>query len=128
MESMLVDTKTLDEFSEVIVPIVKPKSVTMIAVLAESVAPEVVMTMELAPVALIAAKVTALAETEPVARALILKKPVGYVNEMVLPDARDPPEVGVKANVAATPDIPMTRWEEAMTNDVKATAPPITPE
>ncbi len=64
---MLVETTTLDEFSEVFVPMVKPKSVTMIEVLAESVAPEVVMTIEVAPVALIAAKVTALEETEPVA-------------------------------------------------------------
>ena len=109
MESMLVETTTLDEFSEVILPMVKPKSVTMIAVLAESVAPEVVMTIEVAPVALIAAKVTALEETEPVARALMLKKPVGYDRVMLLPDARDPPAVGVKVNVAATPDIPMTR-------------------
>ena len=109
MESMLVETTTLDEFSEVFAPMVKPKSVTMIAVLAESVAPEVVMTIEVAPVALIAAKVTALAETEPVARAPMLKKPVGYDRVMLLPDARDPPAVGVKVNVAATPDIPMIR-------------------
>jgi hypothetical protein len=125
---MLVETTTLDEFSEVILPMVKPKSVTIIAVLAVSVAPEVVMTMEVAPVALIAAKVTALEETEPVARELALKKPVGYNRVMLLPDARDPPAVGVKVNVAETPDIPMIRCEEAMTNDVKMTLPPITPE
>ena len=40
----------------------------------------------------------------------------------------NPPAVGVKVNVAATPDIPITRCEEAMTNDVEVTALSIRPE
>ena len=38
-----------------------------------------------------------------------------------------PPAVGLKANVAATLDLFATRSPVAMTNEMKSTAPPITP-
>ena len=38
-----------------------------------------------------------------------------------------PPALGVKANVAATLVLPATRTSAAMTNEIKVTAPPITP-
>ena len=38
-----------------------------------------------------------------------------------------PPALGLKANVAATLDLFATRSEVAMTNEMKSTAPPITP-
>ena len=38
-----------------------------------------------------------------------------------------PPTLGVKANVAATLALPATRSPAAMSNEIKVTAPPITP-
>ena len=38
-----------------------------------------------------------------------------------------PPALGLKANVAATLVLPVTRSPAAMSNDIEVTAPPITP-
>lgn len=77
IESMLVETTILDEFPEVISPIVKAERMIVIEVLAGSIAPDVVMTMEDEPVSLIGAKIAKLTETVPFARALESKKPCG---------------------------------------------------
>ncbi len=128
MESTLVETATPDEFPKVTSPMVKPESVTVMVALAAIVAPEVVMTMDVAPAALIGAKLAALKETVPVTWAEETKKPVGYVSVILLPAPRAPPAVSLKANVAATPVFLATRLKEAMLNEVKMTAPAITPE
>ena len=60
----------------VIAPMVKPESVTVTAVLAASVAPEVVMTMELAPGAEMGVRL-APPDTAPVGVGLVAKKLAG---------------------------------------------------
>jgi hypothetical protein len=126
MGSTLVETAIPDEFPEVTAPIVKPESVTVMEVLAASVAPEVVITMEVAPGGE-GIKLVGLKETMPVTWEET-KKPVGYLSVILLPAPREPPAVALKENVAATPVFPATRLKEAMLNEVKVTAPPITPD
>ena len=108
-----------------VLPSLRPTKVTVTAVLAASAVPPAVMTIDAAPGAR-GARVAPLLETVAVGVAVVAKKPEGKFRVTAV--GSNPPAVGVKANVAATPDLPMTRWEEAMTNDVNVTAPPITPE
>ena len=56
------------------------------------------------------------------------KKPDGYVSVTVLVTASAPPAVGVKLNVAATPDLDTMRSVAAMAKETAATAPPIAPD
>ena len=77
MESALVDIVTPDALPAVTPPIVRPVSVTVTAVLADSVVPAVVMTMEVAPGGLIGVKLALPVFTAPVGVALVAKKPDG---------------------------------------------------
>ena len=106
---------------------VRPASVTVTAVLAASVAPAVVMTMEVAPGAAIGPR-KAPPDTAPLGVELVAKKLVGYFKVMRLPGASAPPAVGVKVNVAAAPALPATRSTPATANDTFVTLPPITPD
>ena len=109
-------------------PKIKPVSVTVTAVLAASVAPAVVMTMEVAPGRLMGVKLALPADTVPVGVALVAKKPVGYDSVMLLPAASAPPAVVVNENVAATPVLPATRSPLAIANEKPVTRPPMTPD
>ena len=76
--SELVDTVMPDEILAIATPIVRPVSVTVTAVLAGSVLPAVVMTMEVAPGALMGVKLAPTVDTTPAGVALVAKKPDGY--------------------------------------------------
>ena len=76
-ESALVDIVTPDALPAVTPPMVRPVSVTVTAVLAASVAPAVVMTMEVAPGGLMGVKLALPVFTAPVGVALVAKKPDG---------------------------------------------------
>ena len=78
MRSALVDTVMPDESPTVKPPIVRPVNVTVMAVLAGSVLPAVVMTMEVAPGALLGVKLAPTVDTRPAGVALVAKKPDGY--------------------------------------------------
>jgi hypothetical protein len=107
---------------------VKPFKVIVTAVLAASDMPAVVITIAVAPGALMAVNVLPTQETPPVGVALAAKKPAGYVNVMVAPAASSPPALVVNENVTAAPDLPATLSENEIENDVWLTWPPITPE
>ena len=74
--------------------------------------------------------------TEPVGPPLIdspgvpdaAKKSGGYVSVMVLLMASAPPAVAVNENVAAADDLPATRSDAVIANEVLVTWPPITPD
>ncbi len=59
---------------------------------------------------------------------VLAKKPDGYVSVMVLLVASAPPAVVVNENVAAADDLPATRSDAAISNEVFVTSPPITPD
>ncbi len=102
-------------------PIVRPVSVMVKAVLAASVAPAVVMTMEVAPGGLIGVKLAPPVDKAPVGVALVAKKPNGYESVILLPAASAPPAVVVNENVAAALVLPTTRSLPETANDVEQT-------
>jgi hypothetical protein len=109
-------------------PKIKPERVTVTAVLAASVAPAVVMTMEVAPGGLMGVNLALPADTVPVGVALVAKKPGGYDSVMLLPAASAPAAVVVNENVAVTPVLPTTRSPLAIANETPVTYPPMTPD
>ena len=76
--SALVDIVMPDETSAIATPTVRPVSVMVTAVLADSVAVPVVMTMEVAPGALMGVKLAPTVDTRPAGGALVAKKLDGY--------------------------------------------------
>ena len=108
-----------DALPAVAPPMVRPVSVTVTVVLAASVAPAVVMTMEIAVGAAALPVAPPLMLTKGVA--LVAKKPDGYDSVILLPAARAPPAVVVNENVAAAPVLPATRSLPTTTNDVEQT-------
>ena len=120
-------TLTPFKFPAVAMPMVKPVTVTVTAVLAAIPCVAVVMMIwVLVGVA-----------TEPVGPLPLIctpgdpeltKKLDGYVSVMVLPVASAPPAVVVNENVAAAPVLPATRSDDAIANEGLVTCPPITPE
>ena len=108
-ESALVDIVTPDALPAVTPPMVRPVRVTVTAVLAASVVPAVVMTMEVAPGGLMGVKLALPADTVPVGVALVAKKPVGYDSVMLLPAASAPPAVVVNENVTLATVLPGMR-------------------
>ena len=109
-------------------PKIKPERVTVTAVLAASVAPAVVMTMEVAPGGLMGVKLAPPADIVPVGVALVAKKPGGYDSVMLLPAASAPTAEVVNENVAVTPVLPATRSPLAIANEKPVTRPPMTPD
>ena len=105
-ESELVDT-TMPAMLSVARPMVRPCKVTVTAVLAASVVPAVVMTMEVAVGAATLPVAPLLMATAGVA--LVAKKPDGYDSVILLPAASAPPAVVVNENVATAPGLPATR-------------------
>ena len=77
--------------------------------LAASVVPAVVMTMEVAPGGLMGVKLAPPVDTAPEGVALVAKKPDGYDSVILLPAASAPPAVVVNENVAAAPVFPEIR-------------------
>jgi len=108
-------------------PMTSPESVTVATSLATSVPLVTVTTIEVDEDA---------TPTEPVDPPLIntvgntpaAKKPDGYVNVILLPIARAPPAVGVKANVAADPVLPATQSLGTTKKNNSTTRSPIFPE
>ena len=106
-KSALVDIVTPDALPAVTPPMVRPVRVTVTAVLAASVMPAVVMTMD----------VFEGAAELPVAPLLMAtaggllnaKKPVGYDSVMLLPAASAPPAVVVNENVTLATVLPGMR-------------------
>jgi hypothetical protein len=107
---------------------VRPSRVIVTAVLAASDVPAVVITIDVAPGALMAVNVAPTLETAPVGVAVAAKKPAGYLSVMLLPAASSPPAVVVNENVAAAPVLLATLSDAEIENDVWLTWPPITPE
>jgi len=112
--------------------IVKPFNVIVIATLAASVVPAVVITMDVAVGAPGVRLVPGLQhDTSPVgvvSVALDAKNPEGYFSVMVLPATSAPPAVGWKTNVTVTLDLLGTRSMSAMEKKMRFDAPPIAPE
>ena len=100
-----------------VLPIVRPVSVTVTAVLAASAVPPVVMTMEVAP-GCAGVRVAPLAESVAVGVALKAKKPVGYASVLLLLVASAPPAVVVNENVAAAAVLADLRSAVAIANEV----------
>ena len=103
-----------------VLPIVRPVSVTVTAVLAASAVPPVVMTTEVAP-GCAGARVAPLAESVAVGVAVVAKKPDGYVSVMLLLVASAPPAVVVNENVAVADTLPATRSDAAIPNEALVT-------
>ena len=89
--------------------------------LAASVVPAVVMTMEVAPGGLMGVKLAPPVDTAPAGVALVAKKPDGYDSVILLPAASAPPAVVVNENVAAAPVLSSTRWLPETAKDVEQT-------
>ena len=89
-----------------VLPIVRPTRVTVTEAFAASASPPAVMTIDVAPGAK-GARVAPLLEIVALGVTVAAKKYQGQFRVMAV--GANPPAVGVKANVAATPDIPMTR-------------------
>ena len=96
--------------------------------LAASVVPAVVMTMEVAPGGLMGVKLAPPVDTAPAGVALVAKKPDGYDSVILLPAKSAPPAVVVNENVAAAPVLPATRSPLAIANDAPVTCPPTAPD
>jgi hypothetical protein len=109
MESALVVIVMPDVLPAVTPPMVRPVRVMVTAVLAASVAPAVVITMEVAPGGLMGVKLAQLVDTVPEGVALVAKKPDGYDSVILLPAASATPAVVVNENVAAAPVLPAIR-------------------
>ena len=101
-----------------VLPIVRPVSVTVTAVLAASAVPPVVMTREVAP-GCAGVSVAPLADSVAVGVALVAKKPDGYVSVTALGPA--PPAGAVNENVAAADALPATRSDAAIANEAFVT-------
>ncbi len=87
--------------------------------LAASVVPAVVMTMEVVPGGLMGVKLAPPVDTAPAGVALVAKKPDGYDSVILLPAASAP--LAVNENVAAAPVLPATRWLPETAKDVEQT-------
>ena len=101
-----------------VLPIVRPVSVTVTAVLAASAVPPVVMTMEVAP-GCAGVRVAPLAESAAEGVAEVAKKPDGYVSVTAV--ALAPPAVVVNVNVAAADALPATRSDAAIAKEALVT-------
>ena len=126
--STLVNTEMPALLLPAAAPMVRPSRVIVTAVLAASDVPAVVITIDVAPGALMAVNVAPTLETAPVGVAVAAKKPAGNLSVMLLPAASSPPAVVVNENVAAAPVLPATRSDAAIANEEFVTCPPITPE
>ena len=99
-------------------PRVRPTSVTVTGTFARSVAPAVVMTMEVVLGAVMALMEAPPDKVPPVGPAA--KKLMGWFKVMIWPGLSA--LVGVKVNVAGTLTLPATRKAESMVNEIEPTA------
>ena len=104
----------------VVLPMVKPITVTVTAVLPAIVVPPVVMTMEMEPGAC-GVRVALAVESVAVGAGDKAKKPEGYESVILLPAASAPPTAVVNEIVAAALVLPATRSLPETSNDVEQT-------